>query len=113
MGDGIINAPLVFDVAVHLYLPGHESTTVTNWSIDPCDVEFKMSVHHSRDNSGDTYWGHLRVHLERRGSSYFRSMGSESDFDFYGDAGEYTDPGSSHGCDIDRRSTISEHFLDG
>lgn len=47
------------------------------------------------------------------GSPYFRSMGSESDFDFYGDAGEYTDLGSSHGCDIDRRSTISEHFLDG
>lgn len=47
------------------------------------------------------------------GSPYFRSMGSESDFDFYGDAGEHTRPGSSHGCDIERRSTISEHFLDG
>lgn len=43
----------------------------------------------------------------------FRSPVSESDFDFYGDWGWHTGQGSSHDCDIERKATISEHFLDG
>ena len=58
VGEGIVNATLVFDVAVHLYLEGSggSETTVTNWSRNPSDVVFEMSVYHSRDNGGDTHW---------------------------------------------------------
>lgn len=113
VGDGIVNAPLVFDVAVHLYLEGSggSETTVTNWSRNPSDVVFEMSVYHSRDNGGDTHW--VTHEYTWSGGNYVRSTVNESDFDFYGNLGWYTGPGSSHDCDIERRATISEHFLDG
>lgn len=56
VGEGIVNAPLVFDVTVCLYLAtGESTTTVTNWSRNPRDVVFEVSRYHSRNNGGDTH----------------------------------------------------------
>ena len=84
VGEGIVNAPLVFDVAVHLYF-----TTMA-----------------------ETLTRSLQLHLERRKLCSCSPV-SESDFDFYCDWGWHTGQGSSHDCDIERKATISEHFLDG
>lgn len=114
VGDGIVNGPLVFDVAVHLYLEGSggSETTVTNWSRNPREVTFEMSVYHSRDNGDDTHWV-THEYTWSGGSPYFRSTGSESDFDFEGWLGRYTGPGAVTIATLREKPRLANTFWTG
>ncbi len=106
--DGIVDAPFVFDVAVHLYWWGSGTdamTTLPSWWSHIDETEFEMLVYHFPDNGGDTH----RITYD-----YKWNNSNPEDKDILSHAFErYGVPGSSFECVIYRDATEPAHFIDG